>query len=153
MCGLRRGEEQEDRHTEAMLGPQALGRWKSRERDPYMVQSAPRMTPISVATHLKPSVDLPRPQTHIFPRVSRLPCTAGFTLHRKDGEGLWPTPLCPTLRPGGQGPLTFSPRGPGSPRSPLGPCSRKGQEATQTSHRQLRLQEGGMRPGVKCGTF
>lgn len=35
-----------------------------------------------------PSSDLPRPQTHILPRVSRLPCTASFTLHREDGEWL-----------------------------------------------------------------
>lgn len=80
---------------------------------------------MSLIALLNPGSDLPRPQTHIFPRVSGLPCTASFTLHRKYGEGVWPgnfTPPCPELRPSDQAHLTFSPRGPGSPRSPLAPC-------------------------------
>ena len=85
--------------------------------------------------------DSPGPQTHIFARVSRFPCTAGFTLHRQwgEGEGVWPpnrTPPCPTLRPWGQAHLTFSPRGPGSPRSPLAPCGYRGQEDTWVSGSQ-----------------
>lgn len=74
---------------------------------------------------LKPGSGPPRPQTHIFPRVSRRPGTASFALHRKGGDGVWPrnsTPPCPGLRPWDQAHLTFSPRGPGSPRSPLAPC-------------------------------
>lgn len=43
---------------------------------------------MSLIALLNPGSDLPRPQTHIFPRVSGLPCTAGFTLHRKCGEGV-----------------------------------------------------------------
>lgn len=57
---------------------------------------------MSLIAPLYPGSDLPRPQTHIFPGVSRLPRTAGFTLHRKGGEGVWPhncTRLCPGLRP------------------------------------------------------
>lgn len=42
----------------------------------------------STAAFLLPRSDLPGPQTHIFPRVSRLPCTASFTLHRKGGKGV-----------------------------------------------------------------
>lgn len=43
---------------------------------------------MSTTALLPPSSDSPRPQTHILPRVSRLPCTASFTLHREDGEWL-----------------------------------------------------------------
>lgn len=134
-------------------GPRPLGKWKSRECDPHVVPSTPRMTSPSMVTLLKPSVDTPRPQTHIFPRVSRLACTTSFTLPGKDSEGHWPFPHLPNTQAREPGPLTFSPRGPGSPRSPLGPCSHKGQEATQASHREMILQEGGMSPGVKCGTY
>lgn len=88
-------------------------------------RNGPHMSPTAL---LKPGSGLPRPQTHIFPRVSGLPCTASFALHRKGGDGgdgVWPrssTPPCPGLRPWDQAHLTFSPRGPGSPRSPLAPC-------------------------------
>jgi hypothetical protein len=49
-----------------------------------------RMSLMSKVTFLRSSVDLPRPQTHIFPRVSRLACTAGFTLQEgvMRGSGL-----------------------------------------------------------------
>lgn len=73
---------------------------------------------------VKSGLVLPRPQTHIFSRVSRLSCTTSFTLHIKDGKDPWPPSLTPTLPgtyAGSPDPLTFSPRGPGSPRSPLAP--------------------------------
>lgn len=43
---------------------------------------------MSTTALLIPSSDVPQPQTHIFPRVSRLPCTASFTLHRRSGKGI-----------------------------------------------------------------
>lgn len=51
---------------------------------------------MSTIALLMPSSDLPGPQTHIFPRVSRLPGAASFTLHRKGDKGgsshpAWPT--------------------------------------------------------------
>lgn len=46
---------------------------------------------------VKPGLVLPRLQTYIFPRVSRLSCTASFTLHIEDGQGAWPPGLTPTL--------------------------------------------------------
>lgn len=85
-------------------------------------QEWPHVSPPAL---LKPGSGLPRPQTHVFPRVSRLPGTASFALHGKGGDGVWPRnspPPCPGLRPWDQARLTFSPRGPGSPRSPLAPC-------------------------------
>lgn len=58
---------------------------------------------MSATALLSPGSGLPTPQTHIFPGVSRLPWTAGFTLHREGGQGVWPpslTPPCPVLGPG-----------------------------------------------------
>lgn len=101
---------------------------------------------MSMTALLHPGSYWPRPQTHIFPRVSRLPCTASFTLHRKSGEGVWPpslTPTCPVLRPWGQAHLTFSPRGPGSPRSPLAPCRDGHQKAIWASVLQTDETQGG----------
>lgn len=85
---------------------------------------------------VKPSLVPPRPQTYVFSRVPRLSCTACFTLHIEDGQGLRPPGLPPPLPhtyAGSPDPLTFSPRGPGSPRSPLAPYRHKGHGTTQVS--------------------
>lgn len=45
--------------------------------------------PVSMNALPHPGSDTAQPQTHIFPRISRFPCTASFALHRKGGEGVW----------------------------------------------------------------
>ena len=59
----------------------------SLERDPECWRvHRPGNGPSCPHLHSSLPADLPRPQTHIFPRVSRLPCTASFTLHRKGSK-------------------------------------------------------------------
>lgn len=90
---IRAGEEAkaEDGHV-SKDRPRALGAGgcsRSRVLDPGPLArlgqagaQAQGCSLMSTTALLNPGSGLPNPQTHIFPRVSRLPWTAGFTLHR-----------------------------------------------------------------------
>lgn len=122
MCSDTVRDRRQDRHLhqEGKMGPQPWGVC-SREQDPERYGqpgsgpnrcTGPQTVPYVPTALLNPGSDLLSPQTHVFPWVSRLSCTAGFTLQGMSGEGVWPcnfTPPCPGT---GQGTRPTSPSHP-----------------------------------------